>query len=56
MRETAILQEILNRLIFEHDAHMKLTYEQFISGAEVTEMWAYGAGLFHAIRTLQDAL
>jgi hypothetical protein len=49
-------QQIIDMLVHEHDEHMKQTYINFMSGDEVDKMWAYGAGLQHAIRSLQDVL
>lgn len=48
------LREMLNVLIAEHDEHMKRTYDNFVAGEEPDVMWAYGAGMFHTIRRLQD--
>lgn len=53
------IQEALDGLIGQHDEHMVDAYAQLKSGCEPSEIavqWAYGAGLQHAIRTIQDAL
>ena len=50
------LHQLINMLVYEHDEHMKTAYSSFMSGEDVSTMWAYGAGLQHAIRTLQDAV
>lgn len=49
------MQDIIETLVRQHDEHMKHAYKLFLEGEEVAELWAYGAGLQHAIRTLQDA-
>ena len=48
--------QIINMLVYEHDEHMKLAYTHFVAGEDVSELWAYGAGLQHAIRSMQDIL
>ena len=50
------IKESVNRLIYEHDEHMRLAYSHFMAGEDATAMWAYAAGLLHAIRTLEDVL
>lgn len=50
------LHQLINMLVYEHDEHMKQTYTNFMSGDDVSSMWAYGAGLQHAIRSLQDIM
>ena len=47
---------ILDELTRQHDEHMKHAYTLFLTGEDVSELWAYGAGLQHAIRSLQDVL
>ena len=50
----AELQKLLDQLTHEHDEHMKHAYEQFVGGEDPATLWAYGAGLFHAMRRLED--
>lgn len=47
---------VINHLIKQHDEHMQATYEAFMSGEDVGEKFAYGAGLYHAIRTMDETL
>lgn len=49
-------EQMIDLLMHEHDEHMKQTYTNFMSGDDVSNMWAYGAGLQHAIRSMQDVL
>lgn len=48
------LRIIISELVSQHDDHMRDTYSSFMAGEDVSEKWAYAAGLQHAIRTLQS--
>lgn len=51
-KQLALLRE-------QHDDHMQVAYQLLIDGADVRDvnvMWGYGAGLMHAIRTIEDAM
>lgn len=51
--------EHLGFLIDQHDGHMQQTYKQLMDGVEPEELaihFAYGAGLHHAIRVIQEAV
>jgi hypothetical protein len=48
------LQDIIDDLVMQHDEHMKHTYGQLMISEDINVLWAYGAGLLHAIRTLQE--
>ena len=48
------IHSVIDDLVRQHDEHMKHAYKLFLEGEEVAELWAYGAGLQHAIRTIQD--
>lgn len=56
---TENIQKALDLLIHQHDEHMLDAYKQMKSGLppeEIAIALAYGAGLQHAIRTIQDAI
>ena len=48
------LENFITFLVVEHDNHMDQAYDNFTSGEDVEAMWAYGAGLQHAIRRIQS--
>lgn len=51
------IHECLNRLTEELDNNNELAYRNLCDGAQpedLAPLWAYGAGLRHAIRTIQE--
>ena len=55
----ARVEEYLEHLVQQHDDHMQAAYSRLVDGVDPEELaisWAYGAGLLHAIRTIQEAL
>lgn len=55
----ATLQEVIDHLQEEHDRHMRQAYDRLFDGADADEMaplWAYAAGMLHAIRTIESEM
>lgn len=50
------LSEALQLLREQHDENQKAAYDMLISGDEMNrEVYSYGSGMLHAIRTIEDA-
>ena len=50
------MREVLEHLRHQHDEHQKETYSKLMAGEDATAHLAYGAGLLHGIRTMEDYL
>ena len=51
--------EALEHLRQQHDDHQVAAYEQLMESSQIDDvavMWAYSAGLMHAIRTMEDVV